>query len=40
MFFIDFVGHTEDASVAQVLADLAADVVDLRVLGSYPRAVL
>lgn len=40
VFFIDFVGHTEDASVAQVLADLAADVVDLRVLGSYPRAVL
>ena len=40
VFFIDFVGHTEDASVSQVLADLAADVVDLRVLGSYPRAVL
>jgi chorismate mutase/prephenate dehydratase len=40
VFFIDFVGHTEDVAVAQVLTDLAADVVDLRVLGSYPRAVL
>ena len=40
VFFIDFVGHIEDASVAAVLKELSADVADLKVLGSYPRAVL
>ena len=40
VFFIDFVGHIDDESVAAVLKELSADVADLKVLGSYPRAVL
>ncbi|MGB2044699.1 MAG: prephenate dehydratase [Porticoccaceae bacterium] len=40
VFFIDFVGHINDAPVAAVLKELSADVADLKVLGSYPRAVL
>ena len=40
VFFIDFVGHVEDEAVTKVLDELSADVADLKVLGSYPRAVL
>lgn len=40
VFFIDFAGHIEDAPVAAVLQELKSDVADLKVLGSYPRAVL
>ena len=40
VFFIDFVGHIEDEAVIKVLDELSADVADLKVLGSYPRAVL
>jgi|TARA_B110001452_G_scaffold45611_1_gene34861 chorismate mutase/prephenate dehydratase len=40
VFFIDFVGHIEDEAVKSVLAELASDVADLKILGSYPRAVL
>jgi len=40
VFFIDFVGHIEDQAVTKVLDELSADVADLKVLGSYPRAVL
>jgi chorismate mutase/prephenate dehydratase len=40
VFFIDFVGHSEDPAIASVLAELSDQVADLRVLGSYPRAVL
>ena len=40
VFFIDFVGHIEDEAVTKVLDELSADVADLKVLGSYPRAVL
>jgi chorismate mutase/prephenate dehydratase len=40
VFFIDFVGHIDDESVAAVLKELSAAVADLKVLGSYPRAVL
>jgi chorismate mutase/prephenate dehydratase len=40
VFFIDFVGHIEDQAVTNVLDELSADVADLKVLGSYPRAVL
>jgi chorismate mutase/prephenate dehydratase len=40
VFFIDFVGHIEDAAVIEVLKELAVEVSELKVLGSYPRAVL
>jgi chorismate mutase/prephenate dehydratase len=40
VFFIDFAGHIEEAPVAAVLKELESDVADLKVLGSYPRAVL
>ena len=40
VFFIDFVCHIDDESVAAVLKELSAAVADLKVLGSYPRAVL
>lgn len=40
VFFIDFVGHTDDDKVRVVLEQLAGQAADVRVLGSYPRAVL
>jgi chorismate mutase/prephenate dehydratase len=40
VFFIDFVGHVEDQKIAAVLQEVSNDVADMRVLGSYPRAVL
>ena len=40
VFFIDLEGHIEDQSVGNVLDELNSQVVELKVLGSYPRAVL
>ena len=40
VFFIDLEGHIEDQSVANVLDELNSQVVELKVLGSYPCAVL
>ena len=40
VFFIDFEGHIEDQSVSNVLDELNSQVVELKVLGSYPCAVL
>jgi chorismate mutase/prephenate dehydratase len=40
VFFIDFEGHIEDESVSNVLDELNSQVVELKVLGSYPCAVL
>jgi chorismate mutase/prephenate dehydratase len=40
VFFIDLKGHQDDANVAQALAEITPHVKELRVLGSYPRAVL
>ena len=40
MFYIDFEGHTEDAVVAEALAAVMKESVELKVLGSYPKAVL
>jgi chorismate mutase/prephenate dehydratase len=40
VFFIDFAGHCDDPGVASVLEELAAESADVRLLGSYPRAVL
>jgi len=33
-------GHREDAPVAAALADLEKDSIAVKVLGSYPRAVI
>jgi len=40
VFFIDFNGHVEDEPIHQVLSEVAEQVADLKVLGSYPKAVL
>ncbi|WP_286239765.1 prephenate dehydratase [Neptuniibacter halophilus] len=40
MFYIDFEGHSDDQVVKQALHDLTKESVELKVLGSYPRAVL
>lgn len=40
VFFIDLNGHQNDANVAQALDAVRPLVKNLRVLGSYPRAVL
>ena len=40
VFFMDFKGHLEDAGVTGVLNELRSQVADLRILGSYPAAVL
>ena len=40
VFFIDLVGHLEDKAVADVLAELSTSVAQIKILGSYPRAVL
>ncbi len=39
-FFIDFEGHVDDAPVRAALAELAAFASEVKVLGSYPCAVL
>lgn len=40
VFFIDFEGHQTDAEIAPVLKQVEAMVADLKLLGSYPQAVL
>ncbi|WP_434353906.1 prephenate dehydratase [Psychrobacter sp. HD31] len=40
VFFIDMEGHIEDEHVKNALADIEKIVKELRVLGSYPKAVL
>ena len=40
VFFLDLLGHAEDAPVAAALAELQGRTSLLRVLGSYPRSVL
>lgn len=40
VFFIDIEGHSEDQNVAQALAILNSNVNMLKLLGSYPKAVL
>jgi len=40
VFFIDLVGHIDDQPVADVLEELSTSVAELKILGSYPRAVL
>jgi len=40
VFFIDFSGHGDEASIRDVLKELRTRVSDLKILGSYPKAVL
>ncbi len=40
LFYIDFEGHYADSVVVEALQELAKNSVELKILGSYPRAVL
>ena len=40
VFFIDFSGHVEEKIIAKVLQQIGANASALKVLGSYPKAVL
>ena len=40
VFFIDIEGHVEDSKVAAAIKELEADATMVKVLGSYPRAIL
>ncbi len=40
VFFIDMLGHIDDANVQSAINEIRPKVKDLRVLGSYPKAVL
>ncbi|MNP22859.1 Prephenate dehydratase [compost metagenome] len=40
VFFIDFVGHHRDPLIKAVLEQISQEAVALKVLGSYPKAVL
>ena len=40
VFFIDFIGHEDDPVIRSVLDEVSEQAANLRVLGSYPRAVL
>ena len=40
VFFIDFEGHSDDKTVRKVLQEITDETVELKLLGSYPKAVL
>lgn len=40
LFYIDFEGHSDDAGVQQVIAELEQHSTELKLLGSYPKAVI
>ena len=40
VFFIDFEGHRDDEKVQRVFAALEKEALDIRLLGSYPKAVI
>lgn len=39
VFFIDFEGHFEDELIQRVMGDIDDDALEVRLLGSYPRAI-
>ena len=39
-FFVDIEGHADDDSVKKALSELEEHAAMVRLLGSYPRAVL
>lgn len=40
VFYIDLAGHQDEEPVNQALSEVSSKVVELKVLGSYPQAVL
>lgn len=40
LFYLDFEGHGEEPRVREVLSELESGSVELKLLGSYPKAVL
>ena len=36
---IDFEGHYEDELIQEVMAEIDSDALEVRLLGSYPRAI-
>jgi chorismate mutase/prephenate dehydratase len=40
VFFIDFVGHVDEPLINDVMNEVAGRCADLKLLGSYPKAVL
>jgi chorismate mutase/prephenate dehydratase len=40
VFFIDFVGHVDEPLISDVMNEVAGRCADLKLLGSYPKAVL
>jgi prephenate dehydratase len=40
VFFVDIDGHARDRKVAKVLAQLEKEAAFLKLLGSYPKAVV
>ncbi len=40
VFFIDFIGHVGEPKISSVLTEIVEQAADVRVLGSYPRAVM
>ena len=39
-FFIDFEGHCQEPKIKGILDGIAEEVIELKILGSYPTAVL
>lgn len=39
VFFIDFEGHREDQNIRDVLGEIDGDALEVKLLGSYPRAI-
>lgn len=39
VFFIDFEGHKDDDNVKRVLGEIDQDALEIKLLGSYPRAL-
>ena len=39
VFFIDFEGHREDPLIQRVLQEVDRDALEVKLLGSYPRAI-
>jgi chorismate mutase/prephenate dehydratase len=39
VFFIDVEGHQQDETFQQVLKEINADALEVKILGSYPRAL-